>query len=548
VRQIVLLLVAVAAAGAPGPSRRRPDGFTPDTPKPAVVSVRTRLDLKHLSYDLDHVELFRPSAFLNPRTAAGLRAYAELGDHYAARLFAAFSWPMSRSTSLSSFREQLRERGRSSYAQWASQAHEKLLITIDFTPDWLSSSNDDRQVEGFYKRRNTRAPRDYDQWKLAVRELVGFYRQFGGAQKYYEVWNEPDLEYWKDDLDAYLRIYAETVSAVKSADPDARVGGSATNSWKGKANPSDRDSINMALIRFAKERSLPLDFVSWHTFSASPRVVHEAASAFRAAFRDNGYTKNPELVISEWNVPQRLRNTADQASAMADLLVSFREAGVDLQTVAAWENFHPDPDSEGYGMVRYGGERKSAYYLLRAFAAAAQDSQGIVIIREKEAAPREGERKLVISKKADDRYLILMWENGFDPPTAAAMTKLAEDGFSETRLFQDYGSLLGIERAIQAGQPKDPHDRELFGAARKVYETYPTRTRLAELEFAGTDEIEVIEAIGIKDDVRVVPARVTGSVITLPLDKREVLRLELRLKRREELQKPRRSAGTAPSG
>ncbi len=546
-RQIMLLLVAVAAVGALGPSRPRPDRVTPDTPKPAVVSIRTKLDLKNIDYDLDHVELFRPSVFLNPRTTAGLRAYTELGDHYTARLFAAFSWPMSRSTSQSSFRERLRERNRIPYARWASQTHEKLLITIDFMPDWLSSSNDNRQVEGFYKRRNTHVPRDYDQWRLAVRELVEFYRQFEGAQRYYEVWNEPDLEYWQDDLDAYLRIYAETALAVKEADPDAKVGGSSTNSWKGKADPSDRDSFNIALIRFAKERNLPLDFVSWHTFSASPRVVHEAASAFRAAFRDNGYTKNPELVISEWNVPHLLRNTADQASAMADLLVSFREAGVDLQTVAAWENFHPDPDSEGYGMVRYGGERKPAYHLLGAFAAAAQDSKGIVVLREKEAAPREGERKLVISKKADDEYLILMWENGFDPPTAAAIANLVENGFPETR-FQDYGSLLAVERAIQTGLSKDPNDRELFGAARKVYETYPTRTRLAGLEIAGTDEIEIIEAIGIKDDVRMVPARVTGNVITLQLDKREVLRLELRLKRQVEMQRPRRSGRATPPG
>lgn len=532
-RQITLLLLVVAAAAAPGPPRPLLDGSGPDDPKPAVAKARTRLDLRNLNYDLDRVELFRPSVFLNPRTSAGLRAYTELGNHYAARLFAAFSWPMSRSTSLSSFRERLRERNRVPYARWVSQAHEKLLITIDFMPDWLSSSNDPRPVEGFYKRRNTRVPRDYAQWKLAVRELVGLYRQFEGAQKYYEVWNEPDLEYWQEDLDDYLRLYAETVSAVKEADPDAKVGGAATNSWDGKANPSDRDSINVALIRFAKKRNLPLDFVSWHTFGGSPQVVHEAVSAFRAAFRGNGYTKDPELVISEWNVPKALRNTAEQASAMADLLVSFREAGVDLQTVAAWENFHPDPDAEGYGMVRYGGERKAAHHLIAAFAAAARDSRGIVILREKEAAPREGGRKLVISKKADDRYLILMWESGFDPPTAAAIDKLVESGFPEAR-FREYGSLVATERAIQTGQPRDPRDRELFRLARKVYEDYPVRTRLAELEIVGTDEVEVIEAIGIRNDVRTVPAQVAGNVVTLPIDKREVLRLELRLKRRVE--------------
>ncbi len=54
--------------------------------------------------------------------------------------------------------------------------------------------------------------------------------------------------------------------------------------------------------------------------------------------------------------------------------------GIDVQTVAAWENWHPDPDPGAYGLITQGGLLTPAYHLHVAFHELARDSKGLATV------------------------------------------------------------------------------------------------------------------------------------------------------------------------
>ncbi|MCJ7550710.1 MAG: beta-xylosidase [Anaerolineae bacterium] len=77
-------------------------------------------------------------------------------------------------------------------------------------------------------------PKDYGKWYDLIYHLVDHCIQRYGAEEikswYWELWNEPDIFYWRGTLDEFNKLYDFTAAAVKAACPEARVGGpSVTN-------------------------------------------------------------------------------------------------------------------------------------------------------------------------------------------------------------------------------------------------------------------------------------------------------------------------------
>ena len=86
----------------------------------------------------------------------------------------------------------------------------------------------------FYYKGVSSLPKDWDRWADLVRDLVQHLVDRYGLEEVrdhwaFEVWNEPNLEYfWSGDAQDYLRLYETAARAVRSVDPGLRVGGPAT--------------------------------------------------------------------------------------------------------------------------------------------------------------------------------------------------------------------------------------------------------------------------------------------------------------------------------
>ncbi len=129
-------------------------------------------------------------------------------------------------------------------------------------------------------------PKDYAMWGELVRRVTEhFVERYGKAEVttwYFEVWNEPDISYWKGTPADYLKLYDYSVAGVRKALPTAKVGGPAVT---GPGSPKAVFLTNF-LNHCANDKSaatggpIPLDFITFHP-KGSPRYI--AAGAAGAA-------------------------------------------------------------------------------------------------------------------------------------------------------------------------------------------------------------------------------------------------------------------------
>jgi xylan 1,4-beta-xylosidase len=114
-------------------------------------------------------------------------------------------------------------------------------------------------------------PKDYTRWQELCRVLTEHLVQRYGRDEvlcwYFEVWNEPDIDYWHSTPEDYFRLYDYAVTGVRAALPGARVGGPATTSPRGeKAYAFLHDFLQhiQSGPNAATGGPVPLDFVSFH--------------------------------------------------------------------------------------------------------------------------------------------------------------------------------------------------------------------------------------------------------------------------------------------
>ncbi|MGW7685591.1 GH39 family glycosyl hydrolase [Kribbella sp. NPDC054772] len=76
----------------------------------------------------------------------------------------------------------------------------------------------------------------------------------------WELWNEPDITYWRGTPEQYYDLYELTVSAIRDVYPDAKVGGPAVT--------GGGDDFLRGFLQACADRDLAVDFVSFHTKGA----------------------------------------------------------------------------------------------------------------------------------------------------------------------------------------------------------------------------------------------------------------------------------------
>lgn len=482
------------------------------------------LDLEALPWDDTGIDLFRSQVFYNPRTAAGNYWYrSEFVDHPIARLFGTFGWTAKTTKSVDDFLAKLDQ--RMPHLRSLAKTHEKLIVLINTMPPWLSASDDAGQFEG-ERRSNQEAhpPRDWETWRKMIRGMVTRLMTIEGVEWYYEFWNEPDLQYWQGDLPSFLKLYGETVKAIKAVDPEAKVGGCAPNQWDGKLKKAkDADPINLELIRYVAKHELPFDFISWHVFGRPIEAIAEAKERYTEELTSAGIENLPEFLVTEWSVPYR--GTAYAPANMAERMVGFFEARVDAQTIACWEEFHRKPDPEHFppwGMLTQQGHRKPSYYVHRFFDRIARGSEGVAIVR------REGGWRAVVSRKADGVYDLIVWRQGVEPRFKAALDALRQGGFTD-RHGRYYTSYDRLERAILDGRPVPKGLEPAFAAAKKGLLEHPVKTPRLLLTLHGASGVEVLFAESVRMEHRIKDPVVRQNQVTCPLVPFEVLRLKLRV-------------------
>jgi xylan 1,4-beta-xylosidase len=134
------------------------------------------------------------------------------------------------------------------------------FVELSFMPKKLTS--DPAALHAFWYKQNVAPPKDWDKWEQLIetfaRHLVQRYGEQEVAQWYFEVWNEPNIDFWVGDPKetTYYELYDRAARAIKRVSARLRVGGPAT----AQAAWADR------FLAHCKEKNVPVDFVSTHVY------------------------------------------------------------------------------------------------------------------------------------------------------------------------------------------------------------------------------------------------------------------------------------------
>ena len=125
-------------------------------------------------------------------------------------------------------------------------------------------------------------PNDYKKWSELVyqwvKHSVSRYGQKEVESWYWELWNEPDIGYWKGTTDEYIKLYDYTADAVKRALPTAKIGGPEVT---GPASENSRKFFRAFMDHVVNGKNAvtgkigtPIDFITFHA-KGSPKLSGE---------------------------------------------------------------------------------------------------------------------------------------------------------------------------------------------------------------------------------------------------------------------------------
>jgi len=201
-------------------------------------------------------------------------------------------------------------------------------------------------------------------WVDMVTAYVSHARSRGDAIGYHEVYNEPDLRdertgeavFYSGDLDDYLDLYRQTARAIRSADPDAIVGGPAL------AFPMQNANWLEHFLEMVRQENLPLDFLSFHhygtfTLDGSLGPVDKVLEHFDFPYLETHLNEYNSFPIDYPEGGTQDTNLLAAAFA-ADIPRLLDRPGL---TKTSWAQFLDSGEGNFSGMITIGGTEKPIY-------------------------------------------------------------------------------------------------------------------------------------------------------------------------------------------
>jgi xylan 1,4-beta-xylosidase len=155
------------------------------------------------------------------------------------------------------------QRGVRPYAQIGFMPKDLSVKPEPYQHQWTPRAKYDEIYTGW-----AYPPKDYDKWGELVYQWVRHCIERYGREEveswYWEVWNEPNIGYWRGTPQEFHKLHDYAIAAVRRALPTARVGGADT---AGSGGGFTRDFLEHCLRGknyVTGETGTPLDFVSFH--------------------------------------------------------------------------------------------------------------------------------------------------------------------------------------------------------------------------------------------------------------------------------------------
>ncbi|MFY9532352.1 MAG: hypothetical protein WBC04_12455 [Candidatus Acidiferrales bacterium] len=359
------------------------------------------------------------------------------------------------------------------------------FVELSFMPKKLAAQ---QILHPFWYKPIPSPPKDSAKWDDLVshfaQHLVDRYGISEVSQWYFEVWNEPNLDFWSGEPkeSTYYLLYDATARALKKVSSRLRVGGPAT----AQAAWVDR------FIRHCVENQIPVDFVSTHVYAndlakdvfATTETIPRTQMVCRAVQKVHDQVRaspRPELPLiwSEYNASYKnepavtdsvfmgpwLADTIRQCDGMVDMLSYwtfsdvFEEQGVVKQ-----------PFYGGFGLIAEDGLPKPSF---NAFKLLHRLGDQRIALDSKSA---------LVTRRADGTLVMAVWNLSLPEESGETRdVKIVLKGDTGnrrvviSRLDSTHGSLLSAYNAM--GRPISPTRRQIE-ELRRAAELPPPETKM----------------------------------------------------------------------
>jgi xylan 1,4-beta-xylosidase len=335
----------------------------------------------------------------------------------------------------------------------------KPLVEISFMPKKLAFNPD--ALHPFWYKPNVSPTKSYEKWDDLIRHFAQHLVDRYGIEEvstwYFEVWNEPNIDFWGGipRQKSYFELYDHTATALKSVNPRIRVGGPAT------AAAAWVDDF----LKHASDKNIPVDFVSTHAYADDTveDLFHTTESiemddrVCRAVAKVRGQIKasaKPQLPLlwTEWNVPGMMeaRDTPFVGPALAN---TIRECDGKVDIMSFWtfsdvfeeQGPLPKPFIGMFGLRAEGGINKPSFYdfaLLHQLGdlRLANESKNLLVTRQQNGDLSIAAWNLVDPDKQGNSTSMEITLNHVRPDADVSIQRVDDDHGNALKKFAALGS------------------------------------------------------------------------------------------------------------
>lgn len=338
----------------------------------------------------------------------------------------------------------------------------KPFVELSFMPRKLAAN---LTPHPFWYKPLPSPPKDPKKWEDLIEAFVHHLEDRYGANEvrtwYFEVWNEPNIDFWDGvpKQSTYFQLYDETAKAIKAVDQKLRVGGPAT------AQAAWVD----AFIAHCLKGGIPFDFVSSHIYGnedpvnvfgkpmpiARRDMVGDAVKKVYDQVKASGASNTP-IIWSEYNATYMTQPQVTDSAFMGPWLANnIRECDGMTQAMSYWtfsdvfeeQGVVKTPFYGGYGLIAERSIPKAAYNVF-------------VLLHElgNQRLTVAGDDALVT--KGDNGIAVALWnyaEPGEQKPDKQFVLKVSDTGFRHARVqIVDPQRGSPLEAWQRMGSPRFP--------------------------------------------------------------------------------------------
>jgi xylan 1,4-beta-xylosidase len=409
-----------------------------------------------------------------------------------------------------------------------SKVNARPFVEIGFMPEALSTHPEPYATKFNQKDSGTGwsyPPKDYAKWGELiyqwVRHSVDRYGEKQVLTWYWELWNEPDISYWRGTPEEYDRLYDYTSAAVKRALPGARVGGPATTDPMGAKAAGYLQQFLEHCARGPNaatgKTGAPLDFITYHSkggpnFVAGhvqmglARNLQNTARGFEIISSFPQYQHLP-IIISEYDPEGCAACTAKTrpqngyrngtvyptytAASIKNLFLLADRFHTNIEGMLTWAfEFENQPYFEGFRTLATNGIDKPILNVFRMAGKLSGDlvkvsSTGAVSLTEIMQTGVRSEPDIdALATRSDHAASVLLWNyHDDDVPAADAPVRLVVSGLPEGvatvtvnhfRIDRDHSNAFAAWEKMGSPQQPSAEQYARLEAAGKLQELEPS--------------------------------------------------------------------------